>query len=146
MPDMPPPASPPAGVLRRLAAWAYDTLLMAALAMLLTFALVIVRGGEALPPGSLGYQLFLLALATLFYTAFWWRGGQTLGMRAWRLRVERRDGGALRPTQALVRFAAGLVSSVLLGAGLFWQWLDPDRLTLYDRLAGTRVVVLPKRP
>ncbi len=140
----PTPAAP-AGVVRRLAAWAYDALLVAALAMLLTFALVLARGGEAVPPGNPGYQLGLLALTAVFYTGFWLRGGQTLGMRAWRLRVESQDGGALRPGQALTRFAAGLISSALLGAGLFWQWVDPDRLTLYDRLTRTRVVVLPKR-
>jgi uncharacterized RDD family membrane protein YckC len=30
--------------------------------------------------------------------------------------------------------------------GLLWLWVDRDALTWHDRLAGTRVVVLPAKP
>jgi uncharacterized RDD family membrane protein YckC len=114
--------------------------------MTATFILVIARGGTPVPPGNLAYQLLLAAITATFFIGFWLRGGQTLGMRAWRLRVERRSGGPLDPGTAVIRFAAGLVSTATLGVGLCWLWIDRDRLPWHDRWAGTRVIVLPKDP
>lgn len=135
---------PGAGVFRRLAALIYDTLLLAALWMTTTFVLVIARGGAPVPPGNPAYQLLLAAITAIFFIGFWLRGGQTLGMRAWRLRVETSAGTPLDSRTAIIRFAASLVSAGTLGAGLVWLWVDRDRLTWHDRWAGTRVVVVPK--
>jgi uncharacterized RDD family membrane protein YckC len=131
-------------VFRRLAAMVYDLLLLAALWMTATFVLVIGRGGAPVPPGNLPYQLLLAAITAGFFIGFWLRGGQTLGMRAWRLRVALPSGAPLDVRTAVVRLAAGLVSAACLGAGLFWLWIDRDGLAWHDRAAGTRVVVLPK--
>ncbi len=133
-----------AGVLRRLAAFAYDLLLLVAVWMFLPLLIVALHDGEAIPAGNLAYQLLLLGIAVLFFLSSWLRGGQTLGMRAWRLKVERQSGKALDLRTAALRFAVGLCSALLLGLGLFWLWIDRDRLTWHDRAAGTRVVVLPK--
>jgi uncharacterized RDD family membrane protein YckC len=136
--------APPAGVARRLAALAYDLLLLGALWMASTLVIVIARGGTAIGPGNTAYQLLLGGLATAFFVGFWMRGGQTLGMRAWRLRVQLPTGADLDAVTALKRFAAGLIAVATGGLGLFWLWVDRDRLPWHDRLAGTRVVVLPK--
>jgi len=136
--------APTAGVLRRLAAGCYDALLLGALWMAATLAVVAVRGGQPMPAGEPGYQLLLLVVAALFFITSWLRGGQTLGMRAWRLRVERESGEALDARAGLLRFLGGLLSVATGGIGLLWLWFDRDELTWHDRLAGTRVVVLPK--
>ena len=143
-----PPVAPPqvhtAGVFRRLAAACYDGLLIVAVWMLATLAMVALRGGEPVPPGELGYQLLLLGATALYFIFSWLRGGQTLGMRAWRLRVERESGEPLNTLTGIVRFLGGLVSVLAGGLGLLWLWIDRDKLTWHDRLAGSRVVVLPK--
>lgn len=144
MPSPPPHHAPTAGVLRRLAAGCYDALLLGALWMAATLAVVAVRGGQPVPAGEPAYQLLLLVVAALFFIASWLRGGQTLGMRAWRLRVERESGEALDARAGLLRFLGGLLSVATGGIGLLWLWVDRDELTWHDRLAGTRVVVLPK--
>ncbi|MEO7386143.1 MAG: RDD family protein [Gammaproteobacteria bacterium] len=136
--------APTAGVARRLAAGCYDALLLGALWMMATLAIVALRGGEPVPAGQIGYQLLLLGTAGLFFITSWLRGGQTLGMRAWRLRVERESGESLDARTGVVRFLAGLLSLGAGGLGLLWLWIDRDELTWHDRLAGTRVVVLPK--
>lgn len=136
--------APTAGVLRRLAAACYDALLLGALWMTATLVIVAVRGGEPVPAGEPGYQFLLLLMAALFFITSWLRGGQTLGMRAWRLRVERESGEALDTRTGIVRFAGGLLSVATGGIGLLWLWVDRDELTWHDRLAGTRVVLLPK--
>ena len=137
--------APTAGVMRRIAAGCYDALLLGAIWMLATLAIVALRGGEPVPPGQLGYQLLLLGATALFFITSWLYGGQTLGMRAWRLRVERQSGGPLDARTGIVRFIGGLLSVLACGLGLLWLWIDRDELTWHDRLAGTRVVVVPKR-
>lgn len=136
--------APTAGVFRRLAAASYDALLLGGLWMTATLVIVAVRGGEPIPPGNLGYQLLLLVIAALFYITSWRRGGQTLGMRPWRLKVVRQSGGPLDTRTALVRFLGGMLSLASAGIGLLWLWVDRDELTWHDRIAHTRVVVMPK--
>ncbi|MEF3193924.1 MAG: RDD family protein, partial [Halothiobacillaceae bacterium] len=111
----------PAGLLRRLGALFYDGLLIAALWFVLTALLLPFNGGEALPergPWHWAYQA-LLTLTTLgFYLWFWRNGGQTLGMRAWCLRLVDEEGET--PTlRAMLRRALWAVPSWgLFGLGV----------------------------
>src|SRR5690606_18182338 len=82
----------PARLARRVAALVYDLMLLAAVLFMLTLAVFVIRGGRAVPPGTLWFQLCLAAVVVWFFTWFWVHGGQTLGMKAWRLRVVRTDG------------------------------------------------------
>ena len=139
-----------AGVLRRFGAMLYDTLVVVAMAALLTWALLPLTGGEAILAERVGpyeyvYRGLLLLLVIFFFGAFWTRRGQTLGMVAWRLKVERDDGAALRWSDALLRLVGASVSLLALGLGYFWIWIDRDRLAWHDRWSHTRVIVLPKR-
>ena len=122
----------------------YDGLLVIALLVVPTLAVMALRGGEPIPPGSALFQLLLVVTAGTFFAWFWTHGGQTLGMRSWRLRVERQSGDALTLTVALIRYLVGIVSIAAFGLGLLWILIDPDKLAWHDRAAGTRVVVLPK--
>lgn len=93
-----------AGLLRRLAAATYDTLLVIALFVIPTLGVMALRGGKPVPPGSGLLQILLIITAGLFFIGFWVYGGQTLGMRAWRLRIEDHAGNALTIRHGLVRF------------------------------------------
>ena len=130
----------PASVWRRLAALCYDLLLLTALIFSFTLLVVAVRLGAAVPPGTWWYLSSLLAIAMAFFCGFWVHGGQTLGMRAWRIRVVRADGGVLTWLQAAARFALGLVAAAPAGLGLWWSFLDADKRGWHDRWTGTRVV------
>lgn len=153
MPDASPtpaPAPTPAGLLRRLGALVYDGLLLAALLMIATAFFLLFTGGEAVlarthPWLELAYRAVLLLLIVGFNGVFWTRGGQTLGMAAWRLRVERDDGALLTWPDAVRRLAACVLSWLPLGLGYLWLLVDPGRRTWHDRLSRTRVVLLPKR-
>jgi uncharacterized RDD family membrane protein YckC len=74
----------------------------------------------------------------------WRRGGQTLGMRPWRLKVVAADGKAPSWRALCVRYAMATVSLSLGGLGFWWAWVDRDRLTWHDRVSGTRMLRLPK--
>jgi uncharacterized RDD family membrane protein YckC len=133
----------PPGLLRRLAAIFYDTLLLVALAMLVTGGLLVLTEGTAISAGNPAYRALLLVMAVLYFAWFWMRGGQTPGMRAWRLRVERVDGGPLGWRDALARAAAAVASWAACGLGFLWMLLDPLRLAWHDRLSRTRLVRVP---
>lgn len=133
-----------AGLFRRLAAACYDILLVAGILTASSFGIVAARGGEAVPAGSPGYRLFLFAEVAAFFVLFWCRGGQTLGMRAWSIRVETTQGRPLSVRLAALRFAAALLSLAVLGLGFLWIALDPNRSAWHDRLSGTRVVRSPR--
>jgi len=141
----------PAGLLRRLGALLYDSLLLAAVMMVATALVLPLTGGEAITsaanrPLEWAYRCLLAGLIVLFYGSFWTRSGQTLGLKSWRLRVEREDGGALTWCDTLRRLAAAVLS--LLPAGLGWIWIiiDPGKRAWHDRLSRTRVVVVPAAP
>jgi uncharacterized RDD family membrane protein YckC len=139
-----------AGVLRRLGAMLYDGLIVAALLFVVTALFLPFTGGEAITPGQSGaleriYQAALVVVVVLFFGVFWTWRGQTIGMLAWRLRVQRPDGSALTWRDALIRLAGACVSLAALGLGYWWIWADRDQLAWHDRWSGTRVVVVPKK-
>ena len=129
-------AQEPVGVPRRLGALFYDALLLIAILFLATaLALAITKG--QLNSQGIAFRIYLLAIIAAFYTWFWTHGGQTLGMRTWRIRAERLDGTNMRWWQAVARLAIAMLT---LGIGLLWAAWDADRRALYDRLTATRVV------
>jgi uncharacterized RDD family membrane protein YckC len=136
---------------RRLAALFYDGLLLAALWVATGALLLAVSGGRLADPDRplwllYTYRAGLLLVTYLFFAGFWTHGGQTLGMRAWRLRLVNTSGGPVSRKQALWRFAAAIPSIGVLGLGLLWMLIDRERCAVHDRLSGTRLVLLAKKP
>lgn len=135
----------PAGLFRRLAAIVYDSLLVAGLLMLATAVLLPFTHGEAIAAGNLPYRAYLTAIIFLYFGISWTRSGQTLGMKAWRIRAQQPDGRALSWRQALIRAAVAVVSWLALGAGFLWRFVDAEHRTWHDMASGTVLVRLPKR-
>lgn len=154
-----PPATipPTAGPLRRLAALVYDSFLLFGILVVPLFILTAALSHEPairqndsvtheLP--SIAPQpvmlLYMIAVVVGFYCYFWRRSGQTLGMQAWRMRLESRTGGRVSWRQCLVRALVGFFSLICLGLGFIWSAWGQERLTWHDRASNTRVVLLPK--
>lgn len=141
------PFSPcPAPLWRRFAAGLYDLFPLTALWFLLAAIAVALNRGQAVT-GAGSSLLFVgaILLTVLYLGSSFARGGQTLGMRAWRIRLED-EGGAFPPAmRAYARAAAGVAQVLPLAIGLWWALLDRERRSLADRLCGTRVVLLPSR-
>ena len=128
---------------RRLLALLYD--LFAAIGIWFLIATVFTLAhGDAVRGGWLGLLEFaaLWSATGLYATASWRRGGQTLGMRPWKLKVVAADGGVPSWRAAWLRYAVGTLSLLLGGIGFWWAWFDRQRLTLHDRASATRMVRL----
>ncbi|HLS87082.1 MAG TPA: RDD family protein [Burkholderiales bacterium] len=127
-------------LVRRLASLFYEALVAIAVAFFAGWLFFAATAGRDATEGWLRHALQLLVLVVLagYYIRSWLRGGQTLAMRAWRIRVM-----DITPRRALLRFLYALVL-VPTGISILWAFFDRDRQFLHDRLAGTRLVLLPK--
>lgn len=136
---------PPPGFLRRLGAMFYDSLLLLALLMMLSYPYVWLTGGDKpdLIVRTL-YQLYLLVICFFYYAGFWLRGGQTLGLRTWRMKLVSNDGGPITRAMALKRFVYALLSLICLGLGFLWVLHDREKLAWHDRWSGTKLIRLQK--
>ncbi|MDX3774867.1 RDD family protein [Chromatiaceae bacterium AAb-1] len=152
-------SAPRAGFARRLAAMIYDWLILCALIMFaaaiaMLFVQVLAWCGLVSLHGyadiadylNKGWQrwvylAYLVATVLGFYVYFWCKGGQTLGMRAWRLLLLRQDNGHFLPVSTAL--ARALLA--LGGLGNFWLWLRWGKgLALQDQLTGSQMVVISK--
>jgi uncharacterized RDD family membrane protein YckC len=133
------------GLLRRMAAILYDTILIAACLTLVITVFIAMAGGEAIEADE--NSALQVALAITIYTflvGFWTRSGRTLGMQSWGLQLETRDGTRPSLSAATIRFFGALISWAPLGLGFIWQLWDKEHLTWHDRLSKTRLVYYPK--
>lgn len=142
-------SSTPASLWLRFAAAIYDLFPLLALWMLTAgVGLLAVHGEVDVAHPSLAYRLALrsalLAVTAGYFVVSWSRGGQTIGMRAWRLRVVAAHGGALPWPRATLRFAAGVVSLLALGAGFLWCLIDRDKRAWHDIVARSACVRIAK--
>lgn len=127
------------GFLRRLGAIAYDALLLLAVLFLATSLALPFNAGQAFSPDQFVFPVYLLLVGFLFYGWFWTHGGQTLGLRAWKMQLVSFDGKSVSWQQALIRFGAAILSWACLGLGLFWCLFDPQGLCWHDHLSKTRL-------
>jgi uncharacterized RDD family membrane protein YckC len=86
------------------------------------------------------YQAYLFLVIGLYFVASWRRRGQTLAMKAWKLRLAAAGGGRISLRQAMLRYAWAWPSLLLAGIGICYALFDRERQFLHDRLSGTRIV------
>ena len=137
------------GLWRRLAAILYDTLLVLAL-VVVAFTLVYLPLAMGLGLDDLNEHPLLRTFMTFwmlfvgvgFHLWFWTHGGQTLGMRAWRLRLVSDDGDKVTLRQALVRYAVAILSWLVLGLGFLWILFDGKKRAWHDIASRTRLVLV----
>ena len=124
------------GLARRLGGMLYETLLLFAVAFFAGSAFHFASGAAPLEGWLLrAHQAFLAAVFAAYFLWCWLRGGQTLAMKAWRVRLVN-----VTPGRALLRFACALVL-VPTGISILWSLADREGQFLHDRLAGTRLVL-----
>lgn len=128
------------GFLRRLAAMIYDSLLLFALLIAANAILIPFLGFQPIKPGNHLYQIYLLYVIYLFFVWFWIHGGQTLGMKAWDIKLVSDNGKKVGWTQATVRFFGSILSWGILGGGFLWTLIDKDNRSLHDIISHTHLL------
>ena len=107
------------------------------------------------------FQGYMFVVIGIYFSYFWSRGGQTLAMKTWRIRLVGVDGARVSTQRAVARYLlawCGLIPGAFvmtlfgnrlaaLGAFLFgvlllfgWMIFDRDRQFLHDRILGTRLI------
>lgn len=137
-----PIAATPAGVARRLGALLYDSLLIVALWMMTALIGVLLNDGNAV--SGVWMQLIFIGEVIVFYGYFWAHHGQTLGMRAWRLKLVDMEGRKVSLPAIFKRMLIGPFSIMCFGLGYLWYFIGTRQQTWHDRFSDTYVVLLPK--
>jgi uncharacterized RDD family membrane protein YckC len=157
------PALPAPGLARRMAAFVYEGVLLFGVVFIAGFVYTTLTQQRHALQGQTGLQAVLFVVLALYFVTFWSRGGQTVAMRAWQLRVVTASGAPVPPRRALARyllawlwFAPALLAAHLAGlhssAAIFTlllvgvlayallALLHPQRQFLHDVVCGTRLV------
>ena len=135
-----PPGPTVPGIGRRVLSMLYESLIVFAVAFFAGLAFYGATHGRLSGNTRLVFQLYLFLVLGAYFIACWSRGGRTLPMQTWKMRVVRPDNLPIGVGRAALRYVLAWPSLLLFGVGVFWAFFDRDRQFLHDRLAGTRVV------
>lgn len=115
----------------------YDLLLLIALLFLATAVALPFNQGEAYSATQYLFPLYLLFVSFIFYGWFWTHGGQTLGMKTWKIKIQTFNQQPITWKHAFKRFLMALFSSVFFGLGFLWKLVDKHQYTWHDRFSKT---------
>lgn len=125
-------------LLRRLGAVGYDVFLVFSLVFFIVGVILIVFSDK-----QAQNNIFIFAIAVVsiyfYFTWSWVKGGQTLGMKAWKFEVTQTDNTPITHTQALIRFVLSVVSFAVFGLGFIYQLLNKNNLTWHDKYSHTQL-------
>jgi uncharacterized RDD family membrane protein YckC len=166
----------PASTTKRLLAIVYDSLLLIAILFLAMAVMSLILKGENQKDGNLVATIYLILVSYGFFAWFWIHGGQTLGMRAWKLQLVSTEKSPINYKQAAIRFSTAmpawviiligiaevagiplvsqgwlayitqLPNGIILGFGLLLLWFDQRPDNWRDRLSHSRIIQLDKNP
>lgn len=137
----------PAGYFRQMAALIYDALLVIAILLLAsaisTAVVAWVRPGyQQANPTALSHDpmniLYLFSCWFGYYAVSWIKGGQTLGMKAWKIKLINQYAGRFLLRNLLARFV-----TALCGIGTLMVLVHPQKMSLQDYFSGTKIIYIP---
>lgn len=129
----------PAPPLRRVASLVYDSFVTFSFLIGLTAVALLCNQGRSLEPYQAIFLTYLL-ITTGCFLAWFWKKGQTLGMLAWKIRLQNLNQQPVTFKQAFLRYCLAILSFGCCGVGFLWCFIDKDKQTLHDKFAKTRVV------
>lgn len=136
-----------AGLGRRLMAIIYDLFLLLALLFITTAIAMAFNRGNAIEPDQALYPYYvssLLVVSFIFYGWFWTHGGQTLGMKTWKMKLQQMNGHTVTWQLAFIRFITAIISLSAGGLGFLWSLFHPQKCTWHD--IASSCVLIDLRP
>ncbi len=95
--------------------------------------------------GLVIWYLIALVVSIGYFIYFWSAGGgQTLGMRMFKLRVIKTNGSPVSVGSAVLRYIGMIINSIIFGLPIGWIWaaFDKNKQGWHDKIAGTYVIKL----
>ncbi len=129
-------------VFKHLFSLIYDIFPITGLFLTTSLVVMLLRGGEEVAPGTVWFQALLIAEVYLYFTYSWKSGGQTLGMRAWKLAIV--DHHTLTWGTVSLRLLAGCASLLTLGFGLWIKLWNKSGLSWMDQVSQTETLSIKK--
>ena len=150
-------------LVRRLLCLLYEGVLLFGVVMLAGLLYAGVTQQRHALQGQWGLRIFLVVVLGVYFVGFWTRGGQTLAMKTWHIRLIAADGLPVAAGRAGLRYllswlwfipalavvyvsgltgTAAISGSVLAGmlAYAALAWLHPTRQFWHDIVSGTRLI------
>jgi len=117
------------GPTRQLSALFYDAWLLAAVFMAASALVLPFTSGEPVKAGNPFMTTYIFVVWYGFYAWFWTHGGQTLGMRAWKIRLVSTTNKPINLMQSLLRFMSGMPAWLLIAASGYFRFAKEPNLT-----------------
>ena len=135
----------------RLIAYIIDAFIIGVVVTVVAIILtpLLVAGSNSENTGATAAAVFLYVFVVLlvsvsYFPFFWARGGQTPGMRFFRLRVvSDADGSRISGGTAVIRLIGLWISFLIFYLGIIWILVDGRRRGWHDLIAGTIVIHQP---
>lgn len=135
---------PAAGFGRRLGAIFYDLIVLLGILLIAGLPLPLLDSFTSdMRWAAFIKPTYLLGVIFLYLGGFWVTGGQTVGMKAWRLRIICQNGQPLNWQKALARYLSACVSVASFGLGFIWATVDRKKQSWHDKLSGTHLIWCP---
>jgi uncharacterized RDD family membrane protein YckC len=139
------PFFPPVGLIRRLMAIFYDLFLLTAILFLATAVINAINNGEAID-SSVTYTIFLriylVSIIFFYFGWFWTHGGQTLGMKTWKIKLIDNDSQKINWKQVVIREITAVISWFCFGLGFFWSLFDKQKRSWHDISSSATLIDL----
>ena len=132
-----PPAAP---FWRRFLAFFYDSILLIAIWIVATWGFLVFEFALSSKLPKFIFQIYLFAIAGFYFVFCWQKTGQTLGSKAWKLKLLTSDLDVIPTKTCLVRYLLATAGAGLFGVNWFWCLFDRNRQSLVDRLLKTKLI------
>jgi len=138
---------PGVGLFRRLMAIFYDLFLLTAILFLATAIVNAINGGDAIdqsPTYIIFLDFYLGGIIFFYFGWFWIHGGQTLGMKTWKIQLIDNHANVINWQQVFIREVTALLSWAILGLGYIWSLFDKQKRCWHDITSNTQLIDLRK--
>jgi uncharacterized RDD family membrane protein YckC len=137
----------PARLTRVLGAIIYDLIIVLAIIFIAAqWFPLIPESSQHNPVITLFKQVYILGISFLYFAYSWRRGGQTIGMKPWRIRLCNQVGtqNKISWRQCAIRYLVAIISWLAAALGFIWIIFSKQHRSWHDLASGTVLVVVPK--
>lgn len=127
-------------LLRRIGAILYDFVLLLTVLVFASLFAVILFNITPQHPLFFIYQIYIFSICLVFFAWPWTQGGQTLGMKTWKIKLMHTKNENVSRIDAFIRFLVAIISWLALGIGFFWSLFDEEKRTWHDIVSKTKLV------